>query len=68
MNSIYFPIWSNVDFFENNTKQPDLVKKIKMSVLMHDKLYFDSGLYTLTCSEDTSLSTIGPYNGKNIFT
>ena len=65
MNGIYFPLWSNIDFFENKSKQPDLIKRIKLSTLMYDKLYFDSGIYSLTCSENGSFSSISPYQGEN---
>jgi hypothetical protein len=65
MNSIYFPLWSNVDFFEDKSKQPNLIKRIKLSILMNDELYFDSGHLTFTCSENGSFNTSGPYDGSN---
>lgn len=61
---IYFPIWSNVDFFRDTTKQPELINRIKLSILMYDNIIFDSGIYNMQCSEFGSFSVVYPYDGK----
>ena len=38
---IYFPIKSNIDFFEKKSNQPSLISKIKQSILLYENLYFD---------------------------
>lgn len=60
--NIYFPIWSNLDFFQDKTKQPSLIKRIKLSLLMYKELIFDSGVYTMFCSENSSYAFDEPYN------
>lgn len=61
---IYFPIWSNVDFFRDTTKQPELINRIKLSMLMYDNIIFDSGVYDMQCSKFGSFAFRHPYEGK----
>ena len=49
--NIYFPIWSNISFFEQRSAKVDLITKIKQSVLMYNQLHFDSGGYQFSCND-----------------
>lgn len=64
---IYFPIKSNIDFFEKKSNQPPLINKIKQSLLMYENLYFDAGGYDLSCSDRGSFSNVIPPNMVNEF-
>ncbi|MBI5680237.1 MAG: hypothetical protein HZC47_05015 [Methanobacterium sp.] len=57
---IYFPLRSNLDFFEKRANQPDLISKIKQSVLMYENIYFDAGAYELSCGDNGSFSNYFP--------
>ena len=58
--NIYFPIRSNIHFFEKKANQPHLISKIKQSILMYDNLIFDDGGYTLSCNEHGSFDSFVP--------
>ena len=57
---IYFPMKSNIDFFEKKSNQPLLINKIKQSLLMYENLYFDVGAYTLSCGDNGAFSNYFP--------
>lgn len=59
-NDVYFPLRSNIDFFENKSKQPDLISKIKQSILLYNILYFDVGAYRLSCGDNGSVNNYYP--------
>lgn len=58
--NIYFPIRSNIHFFEKKANQPPLISRIKQSILMYNNLIFDDGGYTLSCNEHGSFDSIVP--------
>jgi hypothetical protein len=64
---VYFPMRSNIEFFEKKSNQPSLISKIKQSILMYENLYFDVGAYTLSCNERLSFEVYTPPEGiKNL--
>lgn len=60
VNDVYFPLRSNIDFFENKSNQPDFISKIKQSILLYNTLYFDAGAYSISCGENGSFSNYYP--------
>jgi hypothetical protein len=53
-DDVYFPMRSNIDFFEKKSNQLDLIAKIKQSILLYDNLHFDAGAYTISCGDNGS--------------
>lgn len=66
-HDIYFPIRSNIHFFEQKANQPPLISRIKQSILMYNNLIFDDGGYTLSCNGHGSFDSIVPPNQLDRF-
>lgn len=58
--NIYFPLRSNIQFFEMQANQPPLISRIKQSILMYNNLIFDDGTYTLSYNEHGSFDSFVP--------
>jgi hypothetical protein len=54
VEDVYFPMRSNIDFFEKKSNQPNLIAKIKQSILLYDNLHFDAGAYSISCGDNGS--------------
>ncbi len=68
-NNIYFPLRSNLSFFEQKTNQPYLVLRIKQSILMYENIIFESGGYILTHNNRSAIDLNIPPDqiGKEMF-
>ena len=55
VEDVYFPMRSNIDFFEYKSNQPNLIAKIKQSILLYDNLHFDAGAYSISCGDNRHL-------------
>lgn len=65
-DDVYFPMRSNIDFFEKKSNQPNLIAKIKQSILLYDNLHFDAGAYTISCGDNGSFDWWYPPDHMNI--
>lgn len=58
MTSIYFPVRSNVHYWDTKPLDLDLKSRLKLAALLYDELVFDDGTYTALIGPDLSLELV----------
>ena len=62
MSSIYFPLRSNVHYWDLEPLDLDLESRLKLSTILYDELVFDPGIYVASIGPELSIEVKGPYS------